>query len=138
MRIEAKNLEQALMKAARELECSVVDIEYEVVQYHKSGFLGLFQKNAIIEAKSKKKHKFDNKKYPKKPYDKSRYNDTPRYKEREFNESKSYESKPYENKERKNYESKSYERTEFGGKNNERKDYHHKSYGKDFDDTFGD
>lgn len=89
MKIEAINLEQALMKAAKELECSVIDIEYEVVQYHQSGFLGLFKKNAIIEARSKRKRKFD-KKFPKKTF-----NDRTRYGE---NKEKTYESKNYEHK----------------------------------------
>lgn len=134
MRIEAKNLEQALMKAARELECSVVDIEYEVVQYHKSGFLGLFQKSAIIEARSKRKH---NKKYQKKPYDKPRYNDNSRYNAREFNESKPNYERKYE---RKDYDR---ERAEFGGKNYERRDYENKGYDKpyerkEFNDKFSD
>lgn len=147
MKIEAKNLEQALMKAARELECSVVDIEYEVVQYHKSGFLGLFQKNAIIEARSKRRHKYD-KKYQKKPYDKPRYNDNypPRrdYGAREFgaNEQKPYESRNYE---RKNYENRGYENKPYDNKGYdkgyeskayERKDYDKGYERKEFDNKF--
>lgn len=97
MKIEATNLEQALMKAAKELECSVIDIEYEVVQYHQSGFLGLFKKNAIIEARSKRKRKFD-KKFPKKAFnDRAKYSEN--YASRSFeNKEKTYESKNYEHK----------------------------------------
>lgn len=146
MRIEAKNLEQALMKAARELECSVVDIEYEVVQYHKGGFLGLFQKNAIIEARSKRRNKYD-KKYQKKPYDKPRYNDNygrRDYGAREFgaNEQKPYESKNFERKnyENKGYESKPYERKDYDRgyeKSYERRDYDNKGFErKEFDNKF--
>lgn len=141
MRIEAENLEQALMKAARELECSVVDIEYEVVQYHKSGFLGLFQKNAIIEARNKR-HKYD-KKYQKKPYDKPRHNDNYGRRDgaREFgaNEQKPYESKNVERKnyENKGYESKSYEQKDYERnyeKSYERRDYDNKGFErKEFD-----
>lgn len=91
MRIEAKNLEQALMQAARELECSVVDIEYEVVQYHQTGFLGFFKKSAIIEAKNKKKHKFD-KKFQKKPFnDKIRHKEKPHKDEHKSGERKANE-----------------------------------------------
>ncbi|TQR60843.1 Jag N-terminal domain-containing protein [Campylobacter troglodytis] len=73
MKIEAKNLEQALLLAASQLGCSVVDVEYEIIQQDKKGLFGLFAKNVIIEAKSKKKPKFDKKaqtqrsKFEKKP-----------------------------------------------------------------------
>lgn len=72
MRIEASNLQEALVLAAAEFECSVIDIEYEVIQLGKSGFMGLFQKNAIIEARSKKR-KFD-KKFTKNSRSESREN----------------------------------------------------------------
>ncbi len=78
MRIEAKDLQQALMQAAQKLECSVIDIEYEVIQYHQSGLFGLFKKTAIIEARSKKKHRFD-KKFSKKKGD---FNDKPKHNEK--------------------------------------------------------
>lgn len=56
MRIEAKDLQSALTQAASELECSVLDVEYEIIQRPSSGFLGLFgKKNAIIEAHAKKR-----------------------------------------------------------------------------------
>ncbi|WP_297574090.1 Jag N-terminal domain-containing protein [uncultured Campylobacter sp.] len=52
MKIEAKTLQEAFSKAAHELECSVTELEYEVIQFPSSGFLGFFQKNAIIEIKN--------------------------------------------------------------------------------------
>lgn len=107
MKIEAKNLQDALLVAASQLECSVLDLEYEVIQHHKDGFLGLFQRNAIIEARCKKR-KFD-KKYPKKRDFGEKYSSNSRYNDR-YDEpykpqrkdtpsyEKSYESKSYENK----------------------------------------
>ncbi|TKX30683.1 Jag N-terminal domain-containing protein [Campylobacter estrildidarum] len=56
MRIEAKDLQAALTEASKNLECSVIDLEYEVIQYPKKGFLGFGRKNAIIEARAKKKY----------------------------------------------------------------------------------
>ncbi len=54
MRIEAKDLQSALTEASKSLECSVIDLEYEIIQHSKSGFLGFWRKNAIIEARAKK------------------------------------------------------------------------------------
>ncbi|MEE6534503.1 Jag N-terminal domain-containing protein, partial [Campylobacter coli] len=51
MRIEAKDLQSALTEASKSLECSVIDLEYEIIQYSKNGFLGFWRKNAIIEAR---------------------------------------------------------------------------------------
>lgn len=55
MRIEAKDLQSALIEASKSLECSVVDLEYEILQNSRSGFLGFGRKNAIIEVKANKK-----------------------------------------------------------------------------------
>lgn len=63
MRIEAKDLQSALTKASVELECSVIDLEYHIIQQSKSGFLGFGRKNAIIDVEVKYKNK---KKSPKK------------------------------------------------------------------------
>ncbi|MBX2078437.1 Jag N-terminal domain-containing protein [Campylobacter peloridis] len=54
MNIEAKDLQTALIKASKQFECSVIDLEYEVIQHAKSGFFGLFRKNAIICIKGHK------------------------------------------------------------------------------------
>ena len=51
MRIEAKTLDEALLEASKKLNCSVSELEYEVIQYPSKGFLGLFAKPAIIEVK---------------------------------------------------------------------------------------
>ncbi len=49
MKIEAKTLEEAYEKASEVLNCSVTDIEAEILQYPSKGILGLFSKSAIIE-----------------------------------------------------------------------------------------
>ena len=51
IRIEASTLEEAYSKAAAELNCSVTQITFEVIQNPSSGFLGMFKKSAIIEAR---------------------------------------------------------------------------------------
>ncbi len=53
MKIEAIDLQSALTEASRSLECSVMDLEYEIIQHPRKGFFGLEEK-AIIEAKAKK------------------------------------------------------------------------------------
>jgi spoIIIJ-associated protein len=50
VKIEASNLEDAYAQAAGELNCSVTQLEVEIVQYPSKGFLGLFSKPAIIVA----------------------------------------------------------------------------------------
>ncbi|NDJ26405.1 protein jag [Campylobacter sp. MIT 12-8780] len=88
MRVEAKDLQSALTQAAQNLSCSVMDLEYEVIQQASKGFLGFFQKNAIIEAKNKKKpyHKAD-KQNKKREFDKTHRS----FEDKNF----SYEKKPY-------------------------------------------
>lgn len=54
MKLEAKDLHSALTKASKELKCSVIDLEYTIIQNPKNGFLGFFRKNAIIEVINKK------------------------------------------------------------------------------------
>ena len=49
-KIEAKTLEEAYAKAANIFDCSVTDLEYEIVQYPSSGFLGIGAKSAVIVA----------------------------------------------------------------------------------------
>lgn len=51
VRIEANNLQEAFSQAAAELSCSVTEIDIEVIQHPSSGFLGMFKKTAIIEAR---------------------------------------------------------------------------------------
>ena len=55
IRIVAATLEEAYKDAAASLECSVTELNIEVVQPPSSGFLGLFKKSAIIVAAKKPK-----------------------------------------------------------------------------------
>ncbi|CAA6827068.1 MAG: RNA-binding protein Jag [uncultured Sulfurovum sp.] len=59
-KIEASTLEEAYIQASKELECSISDLEYEVMQYPSSGILGLLKKNAIIVASCSKKSTIEN------------------------------------------------------------------------------
>ena len=52
-RIEAETLEEAYSQAAKELNCSVTQINYEIVQHPTSGVMGMFKKTAIIIAVKK-------------------------------------------------------------------------------------
>lgn len=52
-KVSASTLQEALSKAALELECSVTELDYEVVQYESKGVLGLGKKDAIIIANVK-------------------------------------------------------------------------------------
>lgn len=49
-KIEALTLEDAYIKAASELKCSVTQLKYEIIQHPTSGILGFMKKNAIIVA----------------------------------------------------------------------------------------
>jgi len=49
-KIEAPTLEDAYMKAALELQCSVTELKYEIIQHPTTGILGFMKKNAIIVA----------------------------------------------------------------------------------------
>lgn len=40
-KIEAQTLEAALIAAAKEFDCSVVDLEYDIIQNPSKGFLDL-------------------------------------------------------------------------------------------------
>ncbi|PHS58204.1 MAG: hypothetical protein COB17_04210 [Sulfurimonas sp.] len=52
-KIEAPSLEQSYKDAATALDCSITELNIEVVQVASSGFLGFFKKNAIIIAAKK-------------------------------------------------------------------------------------
>ncbi|MEY3002135.1 MAG: hypothetical protein RLZZ428_510 [Pseudomonadota bacterium] len=56
-RVEAKTLEEAYEKASHLLECSISELQYEVIQYPSHGIFGLLKKNAIIVATVQKKKK---------------------------------------------------------------------------------
>ncbi len=49
-KIEAASLEAAYALACQELDCSINELRYEIVQYPSKGILGLFAKPAIIVA----------------------------------------------------------------------------------------
>jgi len=53
IKIEAVTLEDAFKDAAAQLECSITEINIEVVQAPSKGILGLFKKKAIIVATKK-------------------------------------------------------------------------------------
>ncbi|MGP1560868.1 MAG: Jag N-terminal domain-containing protein [Helicobacteraceae bacterium] len=55
--VEAKTLDEAYLKAAELLNCSVTQLDTKIVQYPSGGFLGLFKKNAVIQAQVKSKDK---------------------------------------------------------------------------------
>ena len=50
IRVEANTLEEAYKEASIKLECSIVELDIEILQNPSSGFLGLFSKPAIITA----------------------------------------------------------------------------------------
>ena len=49
MIISAPTLDEAYKKASKELNCSIIELDIEVIQHPSSGFLGLFKKEAIIK-----------------------------------------------------------------------------------------
>jgi spoIIIJ-associated protein len=49
VRIEAKTLDEAYLKAAEKLNCSVADLNARIIQHPSKGIFGLFSKPAIIE-----------------------------------------------------------------------------------------
>lgn len=53
-KVVAKTLQEAITKASLELECSVTELDYEIVQNPCNGFLGIGKKDAIIVATSTK------------------------------------------------------------------------------------
>ena len=53
IKIEALTLEIAYVEAAEKLDCSVTQLNIEVVQVPSNGFLGMFKKSAIIVAARK-------------------------------------------------------------------------------------
>ncbi|ASM38891.1 MAG: Jag N-terminal domain-containing protein [Campylobacter sputorum] len=52
-KFEAPTLQEAISKASLELNCSILDLEYNILQNSNSGFFGFFKKSAIIEAINK-------------------------------------------------------------------------------------
>ncbi len=53
MQIESKTIEEAYLKASKEFNCSIVELDIEIVQNPSTGILGMFKKNAIISVKKR-------------------------------------------------------------------------------------
>jgi len=49
MIISAPTLDEAYQKASSQLNCSIVELDIEVIQHPSSGFLGMFKKEAVIK-----------------------------------------------------------------------------------------
>ncbi len=52
-KIESKTIEEAYLKASEEFNCSIVELEIEIIQNPSSGVLGMFKKSAIIAVSKK-------------------------------------------------------------------------------------
>ncbi|WP_139451875.1 Jag N-terminal domain-containing protein [Campylobacter armoricus] len=97
MNIEAKDLQTALIEASKQFECSVIDLEYEVIQHAKTGFFGLFKKNAIIYIKGhKKNHKNHIEKSKKSQNEKNNKHTSKNYEKNDLKKDKDGLQKPVE------------------------------------------
>ena len=56
-KFEAKSLEEAYELATSEFECSITDLDIDIIQQPSKGFLGFGKKNAIIAVSSKRKRR---------------------------------------------------------------------------------
>ncbi len=65
-KFEAENLEEAYELASSDFDCSIMDLEVEVIQQPRNGFLGFGKKSAIIQARLKKHNKHHDKRTNKK------------------------------------------------------------------------
>lgn len=59
-KFEAKSLEEVYELATAEFDCSITDLEIDIVQQPSNGFLGFGRKNAIINATLKRRHRSHN------------------------------------------------------------------------------
>ena len=57
MIITAPTLDEAYKKASSELNCSIVELNIEVIQHPSGGILGMFKKEAIIKIKLEKEQR---------------------------------------------------------------------------------
>lgn len=57
IKVSAPTIELALLKASKELKCQCVDLEYEILESPRAGFLGFGKKDAKIVASIKPTHK---------------------------------------------------------------------------------
>jgi len=75
-KVEAATLEEAYEKASLALECSISELQCEVVQYPTKGILGLLKKNAIIIAAHKQSNTKSNKVTSSKPREYTKHKTT--------------------------------------------------------------
>jgi spoIIIJ-associated protein len=73
-KFEAKTLEEVYELASNEFNCSITDLEIEILQQPSKGFLGFGKKIAIISVEFKKKYKKENKRYKDTRYKKTNIN----------------------------------------------------------------
>ncbi len=59
IRVEADTLEEAYSKAAANLNCSVTELDIEIIQHPSRGIFGIFKKRAIITAAMKNENKVE-------------------------------------------------------------------------------
>lgn len=55
IKVSANSIEDCLLKASKELKCSCMDLDYEIVSYPSRGFLGIGKKEAQIIVNLKQK-----------------------------------------------------------------------------------
>lgn len=55
IKVSASTIEQALLKASKDLNCSCVDLEYEIIQHPSNGIFGIGKKDAKIVCSIKTK-----------------------------------------------------------------------------------
>ncbi|RAX53868.1 hypothetical protein CCY99_05660 [Helicobacter sp. 16-1353] len=55
IKVSAPSVEEALLKASKDLNCSCVDLDYEIIQYPSDGIFGIRKKEAkiVVSIKSK-------------------------------------------------------------------------------------
>lgn len=75
-RVEADTLEEAYSKAAKALNCSVTEINCEIVQHPTPGMMGLFKKTAIIVAVKKINIESSEQVAPKQEFNEEQANDS--------------------------------------------------------------
>jgi len=52
-KIEAKTIDEAYQKAVKEFDCSIVELDIQIIQHPSAGLLGMFKKNAVISVAKK-------------------------------------------------------------------------------------
>lgn len=96
IKIEAETLEEAYQKASKKLNCSITDLDIEIVQNPSKGILGFGKKNAIILVNCKKKEQTTKKEVEQKKEIKEEKKSIPKTKVVEKKESKKSIEEPTE------------------------------------------